>query len=253
MKTCERCGNLFEPRRGGRPQRFCGEPCKIKFFNDRRFEGKNTGKNSRTHTFTDRQLQVIQGTLLGDGCLISSTTTTNFLYRLSITHGEKQLAYLKWKMRELYPTYDTDEPHKCFSKGRTFYVAGTRWHQTFNDFRLLFYPNGEKVIPLSVIESIDALGLAVWFMDDGSWNPNPRARQACISTDSFPSPMVEAAAEILKSRFGLKSSVYTINAKGSYGRGVYSRLVFLRSGIHDFFDLIKPFIHETMAYKMRDL
>ena len=106
---------------------------------------------------------------------------------------------------------------------------------------------------MSFIENMDALGLAIWFMDDGSWNPNPLARQASISTDAFPKPMVEEAAGILKSRFGLKSSVYTINAKGSYGRGVYSRLVFLRSGIHDFFDLIKPFIHKSMAYKMRDL
>lgn len=31
-KDCERCGKVFTPRRGGRPQRFCSDVCKRKFF-----------------------------------------------------------------------------------------------------------------------------------------------------------------------------------------------------------------------------
>jgi endogenous inhibitor of DNA gyrase (YacG/DUF329 family) len=40
--NCPQCGNQFQPRKGGRPQRFCSEPCRMAFHSEAREADKAT-------------------------------------------------------------------------------------------------------------------------------------------------------------------------------------------------------------------
>lgn len=44
---CENCGNGFEPRKGGKPQRFCSEPCRMAFHAGVREAGKAVTEANR--------------------------------------------------------------------------------------------------------------------------------------------------------------------------------------------------------------
>ncbi len=111
------------------------------------------------------------------------------------------MEYLVWKHEQLKrwvrtpPTWN-DSDTSGFGPGRTVYF-NTTTSPAFDELFDLFRPDaGTKALPISLVEGLSPLSLAVWFMDDGSHSKG----FLNLSTHGFEVAEVEAAAEALSRR-----------------------------------------------------
>ena len=181
---------------------------------------------------TERQFNILVGCLLGDGYIHPRG-------QIQIAHSIKQINYLNWKYEELknisygLPTtisrFDTR-----YSKNYT--VARFWLRQFFSSWRKEFYQDGKKVVPINYLNKTSALALAVWYMDDGNFSENRSVR---ISTDGFDLAEVLKIKNFLLSKYGIKSSLQKSG-----------KLRISSNSLDNFFNLITPFVHSSMKYKI---
>ena len=193
---------------------------------------------------TDRQLQIIRGTVLGDGCIqILKNRTTGKetgMGRLRIRHSPKrQTDYIKWKRTEL--------DNLCSSDIKTIDNAGygsktssfnTLSHPKIYEIGKSIYSENGKTITRDYLDKIDDLGLAVWFMDDGN--------KASISTHCFSIEEHHIMVKWFKEKWNLD---YFID----YDKRVV--LPFLRTrqpNITQLYNIIGKHILPSLSYKFRE-
>ena len=88
----------------------------------------------------------------------------------------------------------------------------SRWHfstkslSIFDEFRILFYRNGRKIIPPLLDQIISPLSLAIWYMDDGFRRRDSKGFYLC--TSSFTTDEQMFLQEILRTRFGLVTKIH---------------------------------------------
>lgn len=187
--------------------------------------------------------QLLIGSLLGDGSFVSSGKAT-VNYYLSIAHGSKQKAYLEYKLAILSKhnlaskiaerTY-TD---KRFKNGiYTEYRIKTRLHPIFTEIRNKYYDEaGHKRVKYEFVKDIDALGLAIWYMDDGYVTKN-----SCIfSSCSFTLEEQEILSQILLDKYDLHFNL------GKHDNSMYLQV----SDFPKFVSIIEPFVIDSMRYKL---
>ena len=125
--------------------------------------------------------QVVLGSLMGDGYMKMGGRHACFQTCASESH----LDYLEWKhemLRALCPS----EP-KCYLNhlnGKEFptYQLWTVRHSFFTRLRNAVYPKGVKTVQGRMLNLLDPLGLATWFMDDGQmvisgWRTNKKGER----------------------------------------------------------------------------
>ena len=182
---------------------------------------------------------------IGDGCVQSNK-------QLKISHSWKQYAYLKYKQQLL-----KDHGIKCGVlsrfEGKNGYCQKTIQYRLctstypFNAvLRRIMYKDGIKVIPYKLLMRVDALGLAIICMDDGSilrrkYKGKYKGFYFRISTYCS-----EEQADIWIKYFNDKWNLYptkvcekkgyTINFGAKQGRKL--------------FDIIKPHVCPSMMYKI---
>jgi len=110
------------------------------------------------------QEQVLIGTLLGDGQVDAGG-------HIRLEHGSNQLDYLEWKKNVLSDLSHEVSNHQV-RKHRLYHFSSNAYN---HKLRRQWYPVKEKRIPDSVWDTLDTVGLAVWFMDDGSVLPTGSA------------------------------------------------------------------------------
>lgn len=196
--------------------------------------------------FSIRQLQIIRGTLLGDGYLsLSAKRSRNAT--LEITHSQVQVEYLRWLEKELSPfvtkidkrvqppTYIVDH----WSKGCTEIRLRTVAHPELNKLLKEYYPNGKKVFSKKVLDYIKELGLAIWYCDDGSkYNHHHLyfALGECTKSE------VDVVSNWFSQRWGLINKIrYT---RGGYRVGLNS------SNSRKFYTIVNEHIPLSMMYKL---
>jgi hypothetical protein len=118
---------------------------------------------------SNRQRQILVGTLLGDGCL--ERNKQNF--RLKVDHGLGQKDYVWWKHKELSGLVNGQPKLIQALDKRSGKVYG-HWRfnsktcEIFTKHHLMFYRNRKKIVPKFIVQLLTApVALAVWFMDDG--------------------------------------------------------------------------------------
>lgn len=134
---------------------------------------------------SNREEQVLLGTLLGDGSLRISARFVN--PRVSFRHSEKQKEYFDWKVREL----------KSFSSAKDVWFqsadledkGGAKWRYQsaatpdLMKIYKLITKRGRKTVTRRWLNKLTPLSLALWWMDDGSIVGN--GRKGILCTDSF--------------------------------------------------------------------
>jgi len=188
------------------------------------FAGNNVELNTYIRDF-------IYGELLGDGHLNANNFSA--LY----SHASKHREYLEW-MRKIFSDNSIQAGGKintCYKNinGKTciYYFMATLNYEEFKEIRILFYPNGKKIIPESV--EITPLVLRQWFIGDGSFIKN----RLSIATygyniDSLDNVIVKLnnlGLIVTKSKGGL-------NKQGNQRYYLY----FSTKSIKDFFNYIGP-------------
>lgn len=124
-----------------------------------------------------------------------------------------------------------------------------------NPYHNLFYPNGKKVVTREILDKLESLGLAVWYMDDGSFN-----RKRCsIATYQF-TEQIEMIVDWFKDKYDLNIKIQSERKnKNSFLSKKLDRILIYKSLRMDtknsqkFIDLIKPYITpiECMRYKIQ--
>ena len=100
------------------------------------------------------------------------------------------------------PKVENPRPDKRTGKVSSAIFFYTYALPCFNELYDLFYPNGQKVVPLNIADLLTPIGLAYWIADDGSWDK--MGKYVVLSTNSFPLPEVELLIETLNQKFDLR-------------------------------------------------
>jgi len=115
------------------------------------------------------QEQIMVGSLLGDASLIKRNKSPYF----KVAHCKAQknyVSYLYDNLRNLTNMKISEIIDK--RQNSIMYSFNTLENNSLNYLHNLFYVNKQKVISDKLKDYLTPLGLAIWFMDDGSKNKN---------------------------------------------------------------------------------
>lgn len=119
----------------------------------------------QTTRFLNRQLEIIDGSLLGDGHLTNPKYGDSAFVKAQCLRHKP---YLEWTFQELSPFSSRlkDSDNKCNGKTykRTTFSTGSNPY--LSELRSKWYPNGVKIVPRDL--RLTPLSTAIWFFDDGS-------------------------------------------------------------------------------------
>ena len=187
-------------------------------------------KNLELHV-SKEQVDILIGCILGDAYIERRG-------KIQIEHSGAQKDYTAWKYEKLQ-SISYGSPKKVIrtdNRNGKEYSSYRFWtRQFFRSWRDRFYPDGKKIIP-SDLQDLSPVTMAIWYMDDGSLADNKRI---VLSTDSFDEKSHERLLKLLKSSFGVRSSL-----KGS------GKILIGTRDAQKLIARIKPYIHKSMAYKI---
>ena len=201
--------------------------------------------------------QIILGSILGDGCVHNyrrPENTKNLLNSyLGIVHGIKQEQYLRYKKELLeqaglkcYISFNDGNkiaPHYIkgiLVKENGSFLLKTQRNVVFNKYRDMFYFGNLKRKRINkYLYKLNALGLAIWFMDDGF----KTGKTFKLCTNSYSFKEVKLLQKILKHNFNLDTTIQNSNLK--------QPILYIRSSSSETFrNLVSPYICESMQYKI---
>ncbi|MDK2821847.1 MAG: recombination protein RecA [Clostridia bacterium] len=245
IKICINCGKEYTPVHNRKDGKYCSRACKDRYKNDKkpRLTDKNYKKANiiKKQPLTKEQRQIIIGSLLGDGSI-------NLENVFLITQSDKQKEYLDWKVKKLGSIIMRNPKAYHRKNGLTQWHIHSIKHPEIEEIRNKVYINGQKTLG-KWINELNELGLAVWYMDDGSFNKNPNSLQCTISSDNFTEEENYQLKEFLKQRFSIEAKVQELKDK-RYNILRY-RLRINRHEADKLFELIRKYVPQCMKYKIK--
>lgn len=197
------------------------------------------------------QLQIVLGSMLGDGTL--GLRNPGGWAVLTFSNNERQLGYVQWKRECLSDLVDGEvirrgnlKPRKIagrWTQPSPFYGISTKAHPEIARLRHASYPTKGAKRVAGWIDELEPLGLAVWYMDDGTRVRNGENHQSArFYTNSYPKQDVEKLCDLLNSKFGYEPSMFQMNGDWVMALNERSSCIF--------FEQIAPYIPDCMQYKL---
>jgi len=186
------------------------------------------------------QMDVIRGSLLGDGSLSRPMRPMSRGIKFRLGHGPKQRAYLNWK-RSLFANIPGSSWTNA--EGASFWDS-TLMPELF-DLRSEVYRDSRKEFSDPYLESLSLLALAIWYQDDGGFTLRGKRQdrgRIAICVDAMTPATQERVVESLLRRFGLQAKLHHV--AGSTG------LRLEQPATERFHALIAPYVHPSMEYKL---
>lgn len=174
-----------------------------------------------TPEITNDQKQILLGGLLGDGCVswkylksVEKDVCGSYMFTQSVRHH----TFFDWIVRNLSNFKPVVRKRYKKYKGKSVgnLTLQTRRAVVLDDVFAGCYIDGRKIITKDILYKLDELGLAVWFMGDGSVCKSGgnkykskvyRYSYAVICTDSFTHKECVIIRDWLLDRWGIKSRV----------------------------------------------
>jgi len=184
------------------------------------------------------------GMLLGDACIPKVQRGLNASLRIG--HSIKQKDYLmhKKKILSMLTECRIYEPNIIVKdKEYQTITLDTRVHPFYTKIREHFYHEGRKTVDEHVLKCLTPHGLALWYQDDGCLTNHEDFLTPFLCTHGFNKVEVEMLARMLQKKFGLQWRLRKDKQ--------YYALRLRRMDRQPFFDLIAPYMHESMMYKIR--
>ena len=189
-----------------------------------------------------QKMSIVVGMLMGDASIVKkypkvlvlscgAAYKEYFDFKCSIL---EQLGFEGNKVRELHTT--------LLSNGKSYkgYIRDF-YNQRFEWFYRKYYKDGKRHVNPSLIRHIDSFGLAIWFMDDGAYNS--KGGTLCLHTNAFSYEEHEVLVKWFKNKFNI---VVNINKEKKY-----FKLYFPFESAKKLIQIILPYIHPVMKYKLR--
>lgn len=211
----------------------------------------NNTKRDKPIVFSKNAYQLILGSILGDGSIskyckpINSKLLLNS--KLVIKHSLIQKDYASYKQllfeQEniiMHQTIDENCKNPIIN-GRIINSHGeiiivTQRNSSFNKFRNLFYQDVKAIS--EEIYKLTNLGLAIWFMDDGS----KHKLSYYLHTECFSYEDHLILQDMLLKNFKINTSIH-------HNRGKYVLYISAKSKV-TFTGIVKPFVCPSMLYKL---
>ena len=199
-----------------------------------------------TESFPYEIKQLILGSLLGDASI--NANDKNGGYRcVHFTQSDKQIAYFNYK-KNLLGKYVLGERTRTSGYGSLMHDMHTTTNLELNKFLNEYcMKNGKKFVTQEWCNELDPMGLAFWYMDDGSISNRDNDKLGCrihIATNGFSLQENKTLANMLRDRFGIKA---TIGDKETY-KG-YTLILDVKN-TERFCSLIAPYVCDSMKYKL---
>lgn len=185
-------------------------------------------------SLTQKQKSLIIGTILGDGYLRIVPRRKNAF--LEVNHSVNQKDYVDWKYSILQSIVKSKPKLRNGNGNRRAYRFFTRCRSEITDLFRQFYKDGKKIIPINL--KINPLGLAVWYMDDGSRSGG----SIYLNTQQFSIEDQNKLQKLLLNQFGIISNLNKDKE--------YMRIRIRAADSKKFCDIIRQFIPRTMQYKL---
>ena len=230
---------------------------KLNIHRDRKLmqRNNNTCREKKLY-LTENAEQILLGSVLGDGYIDKHRKPKNTKQLLNscliISQGIKQEAYVKYKKELLekenikchlsFLSADKYKPHyikDILIKENGRYTLKTQRNVIFNYYRDIFYFTSTTKRVNKYLYKLKALGLAIWYMDDG-YKTNRYYR---LCTNSFTFKEVFILQKILKHNFNIESTVINSNLKQPV-------LNIRAKSSETFKSLILPYVCDSMTYKL---
>lgn len=192
------------------------------------------------------QKEIIVGKLLGDAHLSNHQGKCRTYYFM-IQHSLNQKSYVDWLYQYFEDWVRTPPREKnqiVLGKLYKKYQFNTLGHVDFEFYAQQFYRNGKKVVPELIHDLLTPLGLAVWFMDDGSIKSKYH-RALILNTQCYSDADLSRLQAVLFAKFGIETKLR--NQKE--GKQIYV----LAKTVQVFVSLIRPFMLPEMEYKLGKL
>ncbi len=192
---------------------------------------------------TQEEHDLIIGSLLGDASIRQREKNSCFRF----SHSIKQKDYSTFKKEKLI-NFNISEFREVKRKiGQNFIHAidfSTKTHPIFNYYQNLFYKNGRKVIANEILNQINPQSLVYWICDDGSYDN--KQGYIILCTNSYSLEEHKLMKEFFKQRFGLDPTI-------GFRDNKYYYLRFKQEDSKKLINIIKPFIPESMKYKIGEI
>ena len=194
---------------------------------------------------TNVQREVLVGTLLGDSHLSNYNTKENF--KLMVQHGLSQKAYTDW-LYSIFKNWVLTPPKvkdqivngKLYKK----YWFNTLSHGAFRFYAQQFYDGKRKTVPRLIYKWLTPLGIAIWFMDDGSIKSNQH-RALILNTQCYTDSDLHRLQKVLLDKYKIATTL----RKQKEGKQIY----LLATSVQEFVNIIRPYILPEMEYKLGKL
>ncbi len=196
----------------------------------------------KTLKLSAKQKEVLIGLLLGDGHIELSPTRKSA--RLKVEYSIKNSDYVDF-LYKVFQNLVRMKPRTRTVKGfgKNFDRVGftTLSLPEFLNFRGLFYRGKTKIVPSNIAELLTNIGLAVWFMDDGSYK-SKECKGKLLCTHNFSASEVIILCQVLHQNFGLEATP----RKQKDGTEIYIKA----SSYERFKTIISPFMVKSFTYKL---
>jgi len=191
------------------------------------------------------------GTLLGD-----SYITQGNMFGCEQT--SKGLIELK---RELLRHYKADVPAIAIRQRENVHIDGRKLnckptysirmrHPRFKRYGHLLYKHGSRQVSYSMLKFISLEGLALWIMDDGymDYEPRKRTRNLRLCTDAFDGISIDNIIRYFKEYHEIEAKVYShVNKKGAVPK---RRISFNAKNAQKLIAKIYPYFLDEFLYKI---
>ncbi len=181
------------------------------------------------HYLTPEHWDIIRGSLLGDGAF-RRIMAHNTQFRVG--HGAAQTEYCLWKESLFAGVIGWQGTN---AKGGHSFDTIPMYELTA--FRDTNYSGTGKDPSIETINSLNPLALAIWYLDDGTFDKD-RENRCSISCPGIPL----AKQELLVARLQAMGIPATLRVRGNIGFGIEATRIFHA--------MIAPYVHPSMAYKL---
>jgi recombination protein RecA len=203
---------------------------------------------AETRRLSPGQVQLVLGSLMGDGCL-SPNTRGRSGTRFRMGHGAKQAAYLDWKVEMLG---NIPCSRSANAKGAVFAdVHPLPELAELHD--AVYFGDGKKHLTWEYLKALTPLALAVWYMDDGSFTLRSKGAQERTRGGTG---RIEICVEAMSPGTRQRLVQYLRDSRGmdvkltERGTRRISVLQFTTASTEKFQRLVAPCVHPSMEYKL---
>lgn len=204
-----------------------------------------------TKKLSKEQKSLLIGLLLGDG-----TISSNYVFKLS--HSEAQREFLQWKV-DLLNKFNIKNNgikeyiSKCgYNIGKSVLYSQMSLNPTIKALRRTIYIP-KKTITRRLLNWLNPLGIAIWYMDDGCINVNTSKQRSSIQhTIKIATCVDEPTVNIIIQYF---LEVWNIKFRPfKEGKGTFSIASSAEEDCKKFIEIVKPYIEQvpSLLYKIRD-